>query len=194
MFGSEREWFVYLPLYFIINIWHFKWDLWAHLQTGGCRRREVPWMHLQWPPLCPRPEDSLFSLRTRGHRFCPPYDGLIMNCFFLSPTGWSILDQCLNFRTIYAGLGTNRNSVVIPARQASGIDSFESIPRLLKSYKYRLRVLPRIQFPNWLKASKYTVPVTSSLGQSATKYFHSLIGFDHIINISISCSTYLYQK
>jgi hypothetical protein len=26
----------------------------------------------------------------------------------------------------------------------------------LKSYKYRLRVLPKIQFPNWLKASKST--------------------------------------
>ncbi len=92
--------------YFIINFLNFKWDLWANLQTGGCRRPEVPWMHLQWPPLCPPPEDSLFSLRTWGHQFCPPNEGLIMNCFFLSTTGWPTLQQCWNFRTICARLGT----------------------------------------------------------------------------------------
>ncbi len=46
--------------------------------------------------------------------------------------------QCWNFRTTYGGQAPSRNWVVVSARQAtqaSGIDSMESIPGLLKSLK-----------------------------------------------------------
>ncbi len=45
------------------------------------------------------------------------------------------VELCWNFRTIYGGSEPSRNRVVVPARQAGGIDSLESIPVLLKSLK-----------------------------------------------------------
>ncbi len=50
----------------------------------------------------------------------------------------SIRVQCWDFRTICGGQESSRNRVVVPARQAAktgGINSLESIPRLLKSLK-----------------------------------------------------------